>query len=71
VSKEDKAILNTAKSWIERFVIGLDICPFAKHVPQSKIRYTIFEQDDLLSVLENIQFEFQHLLSLRAIHGRS
>ncbi len=67
MSNDDKVILDATKSWIARFVIGLDICPFAKHVPSTKIRYTIFGKDELLQILENIQMEFQYLLSHKSI----
>lgn len=42
---KEQLILKT-KDWIEKWVIGLNLCPFAK-LPfvQNKIRYVVFEED--------------------------
>lgn len=50
------------KSWIEKFVIGLNLCPFAK-VPFSKdsISYTVTPLEDYESFLSALQLELNHL----------
>ncbi len=51
--KEKQQIIETTKLWLERFVIGLNLCPFAKHpFRNNKIRYIVFEGDDLEKLTE-------------------
>ena len=50
--------LDTTKRWIERLVIGLNLCPFAKKpFVQDRIRYVVFEGKDLEKLLELVQKE--------------
>lgn len=50
------SVLNETKKWIQTFVIGLNICPFAKRVVQEgKVRYVVsFDRDEesILALLE-------------------
>jgi uncharacterized protein len=46
--KENEKAIQITKKWIETFVLGLNLCPFARHpYKYDKIRYVIFEGDDV------------------------
>ncbi|MBL7813447.1 MAG: DUF1415 domain-containing protein [Saprospiraceae bacterium] len=60
--KEQKQMIETTKLWLERFVIGLNLCPFAKHpFKNGKIRYVVFEGDDLEKLTETVLKEANEL----------
>ena len=63
MSKNNEVIIETTKSWVERFIIGLDICPFAQYIPEDQIKYTIDQATELAHIFNNIQQEWQYLLS--------
>jgi uncharacterized protein len=45
---ENEQVVQTTKNWIETFVLGLNLCPFARHsYKNDKIRYIVFEGDSL------------------------
>ena len=51
--KDRQQIIDTTKLWLDRFVIGLNLCPFAKHpFRNDKIRYIVFEGNDLEKLTE-------------------
>jgi uncharacterized protein len=46
--KENEKAIQITKKWIETFVLGLNLCPFARHpYKYDKIRYVIFEGGDV------------------------
>lgn len=50
------------KKWLENVVIGLNLCPFAKHPFQSdNIRYVVHKGDDLKDLSEILVAELQSL----------
>jgi uncharacterized protein len=52
MTENEKAVQIT-KKWIEAFVLGLNLCPFARHpYKYDKIRYVIFEGDDVTALSE-------------------
>jgi uncharacterized protein len=47
MTENEKAVQIT-KKWIETFVVGLNLCPFARHpYKYDKIRYVVFEGEDV------------------------
>ena len=51
--KDREQIIATTKLWLDKFVIGLNLCPFAKHpFRNDKIRYIVFEGDNLEKLTE-------------------
>jgi len=51
----DKEIINQTKQWIEKIVIGLNFCPFAKKVfDKSTIFYFVDKSESIEKQLENI-----------------
>ena len=62
--KDKEQVIKTTKLWLERFVIGLNLCPFAKHpFRNNKIRYVVFEDTDLEKLTEILLLEANELVS--------
>jgi hypothetical protein len=59
---EKAAIIAATQRWLERAVIGLNLCPFAKsvHVKQ-QIRYAVSAASDADQLLVELEHEFQLL----------
>lgn len=58
----DAQVLAETRAWVERAVIGLNLCPFAK-APQVKgqIRYALSAAEDPAALLADLITELQHL----------
>ena len=62
--KDKEQVIETTKRWLERFVIGLNLCPFAKHpFRNNKIRYVVFEGNDLEKLTETLLVEANELVA--------
>src|SRR5690606_14391980 len=58
---DDQVFLETRR-WLERAVIGLNLCPFAKaEHSHDRIRYVVSPADNEASLLEDLQRELLHL----------
>ena len=56
------AIIAAVAAWVERVVIGLNLCPFAKMpVHAGTLRYEVTLADDVHALLESLGAELQHL----------
>jgi uncharacterized protein len=56
--KENEKAIEITKKWIETFVLGLNLCPFARHpYKYDKIRYVIFEGNDVTVLTDLITTE--------------
>ena len=63
--KDKQQIIETTKLWLDRFVIGLNLCPFAKHpFRNDKIRYVVFEGDDLEKLTETLLSEINEMIAV-------
>jgi uncharacterized protein len=50
------------KIWLERAVIGLNLCPFAKAVHvKNQIRYVVSDANTIEALIENLLLELNHL----------
>jgi uncharacterized protein len=59
-------ILDT-KTWLERAVIGLNLCPFAKAVHvKGQIRYVLSEANTVEALIENLLLELNHIAAASA-----
>jgi uncharacterized protein len=55
-------IIAQIKEWLEKAVIGLNLCPFAKAVHLKKqIRYVVSEATDEETLLQDLVLELRHL----------
>jgi uncharacterized protein len=60
--------IEKTKNWLKKVVIGLNLCPFAKHPFKSeKIRYIVFEKTDLNQLSELLVEELRLLASADAV----
>lgn len=56
------ATLAATRAWLERAVIGLNLCPFAKAVTvRNRVRFRISDASDADAVLAALEEELQHL----------
>lgn len=59
---EQDIIIQQTYAWLEKIVIGLNFCPFAKReVLRDSIRYQVCDSDDFKTVLLAFISELQHL----------
>jgi uncharacterized protein len=61
MNQNDKIIQITHK-WFETFVLGLNLCPFARHpYKNDKVRFVVFEGDNLEKLTEMVVQEMDYL----------
>lgn len=54
--------IDKVKNWIEEWVIGLDLCPFAsKPFQQDKVRYVVFEGEEAFDLMDSFLNELKYL----------
>lgn len=59
---DDAAIIAATRRWLERAVIGLNLCPFAKSVyVKQQVRYVVSNATTPEALLETLMDELQHL----------
>jgi hypothetical protein len=61
----DEAVLNRSRQWLERAVIGLNLCPFAKSVHiKGQIRWVVSRAQTPQAVLDELVSELRHLAAV-------
>jgi len=61
-SAEDRTIIEATRVWIERAVIGLNLCPFARMpFQQGRVRFRVSQAHDAEDVLDDLCGELQSL----------
>ena len=59
---DDDAIIAATRDWVEKAVIGLNLCPFAKAVyVKDQIRYVVSAARDDDALLRDLSAELEHL----------
>lgn len=62
LNADDDAIVAATRKWLERAVIGLNLCPFAKSVyVKEQVRYVVSPAISPEQLLETLMDELQHL----------
>jgi uncharacterized protein len=62
-------IIEATRRWVERAVIGLDLCPFAQGVYRSgRVRFRVSEQRTAVGLLEDLARELTYLQETPAEH---
>lgn len=57
-----KTAITETQSWVEKFVVGLGLCPFATQaLREGKVRFTAAKNDDLDSIIKEVLSEILHL----------
>ncbi|KAF0180621.1 MAG: hypothetical protein FD161_715 [Limisphaerales bacterium] len=63
----DAAIIAATRHWVERAVIGLNLCPFAKAVERrGQVRYVVSRAETEEQLLADLRAELQHLAATPA-----
>ncbi len=58
-----QAIIEQTRRWVEHFVVGLNLCPFARHpFRNGLIRYVVYEDSDIVE-LARLMVKEAHWLS--------
>jgi uncharacterized protein len=61
------AVVRDTRNWLERAVIGLNLCPFAKAVHvKEQVHYAVSAASDARQVLEDLRLEIKALVALDA-----
>lgn len=64
---EDAAIVAATRLWVERAVIGLNLCPFAKAVERrGQVRYVVSPAKNDDELLDDLRRELDHLANVSA-----
>ena len=59
---ENNTIIEQTRNWVQRFVIGLNMCPFAAYPMENKlVRFVVFPGDNLQDLLQVFAQELVHL----------
>jgi hypothetical protein len=57
-------VISETRRWLSEVVIGLNLCPFAKHpYTRDSIRYVVFEASDVEALNEVLLWEAQYMMS--------
>ena len=60
-------IIDATRRWVERAVIGLELCPFAESVYRAdRVRFRVSEQRSAAGLLEELRSELGHLNGAQA-----
>jgi hypothetical protein len=61
------AIIGATRQWIDSFVVGLNLCPFAKAVLDGgRVRFVVSEARSSADLLADFRRELDHLVSVSA-----
>ena len=59
---DNKTIENQVRSWVDSFVIGLNLCPFAKReILQERVRFVVLEAEFEEQLLVSLEAELERL----------
>lgn len=62
-------VIDDTRRWLERAVIGLNLCPFAKAVQtKSQIHYAVSDATTTQTLLQTLEHELDQLLALDSEH---
>jgi hypothetical protein len=58
----DRDPIAATREWVDKAVIGLNLCPFAKSVQvKGQVRYVLSDANDTAALLAELEQELQHL----------
>ena len=64
---DDDRVIAATRRWIERAVIGLDLCPFARApFAQQRLRLRVSHARDIATLVDDLRDELEHLRSAPA-----
>lgn len=67
MNPSSQQVLAQTRAWVDRVVIGLNLCPFAKAVQvRNQVRYVVSEATDVDTLLDELRNEMDHLVATHA-----
>jgi uncharacterized protein len=65
---DDEVAIDLTQQWIEKFVLGLNLCPFARHpFKNDKIRYVVSKPQKDEDLIETLVTELFHLQNISPV----
>ncbi|MBK7765047.1 MAG: DUF1415 domain-containing protein [Sulfuritalea sp.] len=62
----DEALVAATRKWLQRAVIGLNLCPFARGVhAKGQVRYVVSAAQDVTALLDDLERELKLLVAAR------
>ena len=62
----DEALVAATRKWLQRAVIGLNLCPFARGVhAKGQVRYVVSAAQDVTALLDDLERELKFLVAAR------
>lgn len=59
---DQEAIVDSVKAWVREFVVGLNLCPFArKELDRGRVRFVVAEAENEEALLVALHHELQYL----------
>jgi len=63
LTTDHDVIVQSVRTWVERLVVGYNLCPFAKReLVRESVRFTVSEATEEAALLEDLQIELQRLV---------
>jgi hypothetical protein len=67
-SQQSDAVIAATRAWVDKAVIGLNLCPFAKAAQiKNQVRYTVSDASDVDELLADLTSELQTLAAIDPI----
>src|SRR5262245_20013582 len=67
MNPSNEAVIAETRAWVDRVVIGLNLCPFAKAVQtKEQIRYVVSAAQDVEALLDDLGEEMDRLIATDA-----
>jgi len=62
MSDFETEVIEVTRNWVDKMVVGLNLCPFAKRsIDQNQLRYVVYSGDEMESVTQLLADELERL----------
>ncbi|NRP09966.1 MULTISPECIES: DUF1415 domain-containing protein [unclassified Marinobacterium] len=64
----ENEVIKSTQHWVDKMVVGLNLCPFAKKsIDQNQLRYVVYTGDDIESITQLLVEELERLVNDKSI----
>ncbi|NRP26960.1 MULTISPECIES: DUF1415 domain-containing protein [unclassified Marinobacterium] len=64
----ENEVIKSTQHWVDKMVVGLNLCPFAKKsIDQNQLRYLVYTGDDIESITQLLVEELERLVNDKSI----
>ncbi|NRP36408.1 MULTISPECIES: DUF1415 domain-containing protein [unclassified Marinobacterium] len=64
----ENEVIKSTQHWVDKIVVGLNLCPFAKKsIDQNQLRYLVYTGDDIESITQLLVEELERLVNDKSI----